>query len=274
MLKRSMFESDFSDTPSGDGERENTSSVLIGSHDRSRMSSVDKVTKFFTTRWTLVSDAVNGGDAKALNALGDLMETYWQPLYRYVRRRGKSQEDAEDLIQGFFAHLLQHNGLRLANRDRGRFRSFLLGSLKNHMANEWQREHRLKRGGFAVRISLDWKEGEAGLSIEPADNRSPDKEFDRDWAMAVLNKVLDDLENDDKNSDFGRWKPFLSMEGGNMQYSEIAVKFGTTEGAARVKIHRLRKRYRQRLREEIARTLADGQDVEEEIRSLFSALSN
>jgi RNA polymerase sigma-70 factor (ECF subfamily) len=230
-------------------------------------------TIFATTRWTLVCDAARGGDTDAVAALGSLFGTYWQPLYRYVRRTGRTAEDAEDLVQGFFAHLLQQNGLRLADRDRGHFRAFLLGSLKHYMANEWQFDHRLKRGGFTAHISIDWKNAETGLGLEPEDDRSPDKLYDRDWAMALLDKVLDNLAMEEKDLDFARWKPFLSVSSARLPYADIAAEFGMTEGAARVAVHRLRKRYRQRLRDEVGRTLADAQLVEDEMRSLFAALS-
>lgn len=228
---------------------------------------------FATTRWTLVSEAARGGDTAAVAALGALFVTYWPPLYRYVRRQGKSAPDAEDLLQGFFAGLLQQNGLRLADRDRGRFRMFLLGSLKNHLAGEWQREHRLKRGGFATHLSIDWKDAETYLGVEPLDEHSPDRLYDREWAIAVLDKVLDDLAEEEKGLDFARWKPFLSVSNGNLAYAEIAAQFGLTEGAARVAVHRLRKRYRHRLRDEIGRTLADDSLIDEEMSSLFAALS-
>lgn len=230
-------------------------------------------TLFATTRWTLVCDAARGGDTGAVGALGALFGTYWQPLYRYVRRLGRSTQDAEDLVQGFFSHLLQQNGLRLVDRDRGRFRAFLLGSLKHYIANEWQRDHRLKRGGFAIQVSTDWRDAETGLGLEPEDNRSPDKLYDRDWATALLEKVLDDLALEETGSDFTRWKPFLSVNSTHLSYADIAAEFGVTEGAARVAVHRLRKRYRQRLRDEIRRTLEDEHLVEDEMQSLFIALS-
>lgn len=232
-----------------------------------------KPSLFLTTRWTLVCDAARGGDTSAEAALGALFLTYWQPLYRYARRLGKSPEDAEDLVQGFFAKLLQHDGLRLANRDRGRFRMFLLAAFKNHMAGEWQFAHRQKRGGFATHLSIDWQDAETGLGMEPSDGRSPDKLYDLDWAVAVLDKVLDDLEREDHGLDFAQWKPFLSMGSGKLPYADIAARFDMTEGAARVAVHRLRKRYRHRLREEISRTLADESLVDEEMTSLFAALS-
>jgi RNA polymerase sigma factor (sigma-70 family) len=228
---------------------------------------------FATTRWTLVCDAAKGGDGQAVDALGTLFGTYWQPLYRYLRRLGKSPQDAEDLVQGFFIHLLQQNGLRLADRDRGRFRAFLLGGLKNFAANEWQREHRQKRGGFSIHLSISWQDAETGLALEPADVRSPDKLYDRDWAMALLDKVLDDLESEEGAGEFARWKPFLGMSSARISYAEIAEESGMTEGAARVAVHRLRKRYRQRLREEVGRTLTDERLMEEEMRALFAALS-
>jgi RNA polymerase sigma factor (sigma-70 family) len=230
-------------------------------------------TLFLTTRWTLVAEAARGGNTAAADALGALFLTYWQPLYRYVRRQGKTAEDAEDLVQGFFAQLLQQDGLRFADRDRGRFRMFLLGGIKNHIAGEWQRDHRQKRGGFATHLSIDWKDAETGLGIDPPDDRSPDKLYDQDWTVALLDKVLDDLGREEVNLDFARWKPFLSVSSGNLGYAGIAEQFGMTEGAARVAVHRLRKRYRQRLREEIGRTLSDEQLVDDEMRSLFAALS-
>jgi RNA polymerase sigma factor (sigma-70 family) len=245
-------------------------------HDRSIMQMSNHTshpTHFATTRWTLIREAARGGDTEAVDALGALFLTYWPPLYRYARRQGKSPQDAEDLVQGFFAELLEQDGLRLADRDRGRFRMFLLGCLKNHMASEWQREHRLKRGGFATHLSIDWKHAETGFVLEPEDGRSPDKLYDRDWAMALLDKVLDDLEREEVGIDFSRWKPFLSVSSGSLAYAKIAGRFGMTEGAVRVAVHRLRKRYRQRLHDEIGRTLADGNLVEDEMKSLFAALS-
>ena len=227
---------------------------------------------FFTTHWSLVSEAARGGEMVSMEALGALFRTYWQPLYRYVRRLGQSARDAEDLVQGFFAHLLKGDGLRLADRNRGLFRTFLLASLKHYMANEWQHDHRLKRGGFAPHLSMDWEDAKNGLDIEPPDHRTPDRLYDRDWALALLGKVLDDLAIEEK--DFTQWKPFLSVSSGNLSYMDIAAEFGITEGAARVAIHRLRKRYRQRLRDEISRTLADKSLVDEEMRALFAALTS
>jgi RNA polymerase sigma-70 factor (ECF subfamily) len=228
-------------------------------------------TLFHTTRWTLVGDAARSGDEEAREAFGQLFRIYWRPLYRFVCRSGKSGPDAEDLVQGFFAHLLGGDGLRLADRDRGRFRAFMLGALKNYMANVWRREHRAKRGGFSPHLPMDLPGGEAAAALEMRDGRSPDLEFDREWAMALLGKVLADLELEEP--DFGKWEPFLSLDRGQLSYADMASRFGMSEGAARVAVHRLRKRYRQRVRAEIARTLVDDSMVDDEMKSLFSALA-
>lgn len=230
-------------------------------------------TLFATTRWTVVREAAVGGDSAAEKALESLCTTYWQPLYRYLRRMGHDPADAEDLVQGFIAHFLETDALRLVDRERGRFRAFLLGSLKNYRANAWRRDHRQKRGGFATHLSLDWRGAESGLGIEPADPRSPDLLYDRDWAMTLLDKVLSDMARQENGLDFDRWKSFLGISSERLAYAEIAAQFGMTENAARVAVHRLRKRYRQRLREEIARTLGSDELVEEEMRALFAALA-
>jgi RNA polymerase sigma factor (sigma-70 family) len=229
-----------------------------------------QVSLFATTRWSIVGAAAGDDDTLAREGLAALFQNYWPPLYRFVRRTGRSEQDAEDLVQGFFVHLLDGRGLRLADPERGRFRAFMLASLKHYMANEWQREHRQKRGGFALHLSIDRRDAETGLSLDPADHRSPDKLYDREWALTLLDKVLDELAAEEE--DFARWKPFLSVSSGSIRYAEIAEEFGMTEGAARVAVHRLRKRYRHRLREEIARTLLSDDLVEEEMQSLFAAL--
>lgn len=226
---------------------------------------------FLTTRWTLVGRAAGSGELETRQALGDLCAIYWKPLYGYVRRSGKSPEDAEDLVQGFFGHLVAKDGLRLADRDRGRFRTFLLAALKHYMINEWRHQHRQKRGGFATHLSLDRKNAESGMALELEDKRSPDQWFDREWALTLLDKVLNDLEREEP--EFARWKPFLSLGREQLSYAEIAGDFGMSEGAARVAVHRLRKRYRARVRREIADSLADPAMIEDEMQVLFQALS-
>jgi RNA polymerase sigma-70 factor (ECF subfamily) len=226
-----------------------------------------------TTRWTLVGKAVSSGDTDSPNnALGDLFGIYWQPLYRFVRRTGKSAQDAEDLVQGFFERLMVGDGLRLADPERGCFRSFLLSAMKNHMANQWRRDHSQKRGGFTQHMSLDWEDAETGLKLNAKDTRSPDKWYDREWAVALLDKVLNDMEQEEEG--FTKWKPFLSMNGGQTSYAELAREEGMGEGAVRVAVHRLRKRYRVRMRKEIAGTLEEDSMVDQEMQVLLSALSD
>lgn len=234
-------------------------------------------TLFLTTRWTLVRAAARGDDVAAVAALGELCTTYWQPLYRYARRKGKSPEDAEDLVQGFLTHVIEAGALRETDSSRGRFRAFLLASFSHWMINEWKRDKRQKRGGGQAPLSLDWQSAESGLRIEPADDRSPDRHYDREWALALLGKVLADLENtcraEGGEAQFVALKPCLTADSAKIPYADIAFRLAISEGAARVAVHRLRKRYRHLLTWEISRTLASPDAVEEEMRALFAALA-
>ena len=243
------------------------------------MSSDESQPTFFaTTRWTLVGEAARGGETQALAALEILFSTYWPPLYRYARRKGKSNEDAEDLVQGFFTHLMEKKGLRDTRRDKGRFRAFLLSSFSHWMINDWKQANRQKRGGGAHSpLSFDWESAETGLSLEIADERSPDLLFDREWAVALLDKVLRDLEilSRDEGGDvlFEKLKSCLTADSSRIPYPAIASELEMSEGALRVAVHRLRKRYRHLLTEEINRTLSSPEAVEDEMRSLFAALA-
>ncbi|MEI6176569.1 MAG: sigma-70 family RNA polymerase sigma factor [Verrucomicrobiota bacterium] len=234
-------------------------------------------TYFATTRWTLVRNAARGGDTLAVAALGSLVRSYWQPLYRYARRRGKSPEDAGDLVQGFLAHVIEARALRETDHTKGRFRAFLLASFRHWMINDWKRETRAKRGGGVAPLSIDWQSAETGLHLEPADSQSPDKLYDREWALALLGKVLADLESacraEGGAAQFELLKSCLTADSARIPYADIARQLDTTEGAARVAVHRLRKRYRHLLTDEISRTLATPDAVEEEMRSLFAALA-
>lgn len=234
-------------------------------------------TLFATTRWTLVQDAARGGDHGAVAALGALFATYWQPLYRYARRKGKSKEDAEDLVQGFFTHLLTADAFRGIDRAKGRFRSFLLASFQHWMINDWKHASRDKRGGGIAPLSFDWESAESGLKLEVADERSPDRIYDREWAVALLDKVLRDLEalarEEGGAEQFERLKPCLTADSSRIGYATIAAELGMSEGALRVAVHRLRKRYRHLLTDEITRTLSSPEAVEEEMQSLFAALA-
>lgn len=210
-------------------------------------------------------------------ALEQLCRTYWYPLYAYVRRQGHSREDAEDLTQGFFARLLEKNFLEGITTDKGRFRAFLLVALKRFLANEWDRANRQKRGGGAIPLSLDWEDAETRYQINPADDLSPDKLYDRSWAIVMLEQVIARLSEEsaanDKAGLFEQLKPFLMAERNETPYAEAATKLKMTEGAVRVAVHRLRKRFRELLREEISRTLADPAHADEELQALFSALT-
>lgn len=240
-------------------------------------ATASRQTYFATTHWTLVRDAARGGDATALRALEELFGTYWKPLYRYARRRGKSKEDSEDLVQGFLARLLETRALGSTDPAKGRFRSFLLASFNNWIANEWKHASRQRRGGGARLLSFDWENAETGLTLDPPDNRSPDKLYDREWALALLAKALGNLEaecrHEGNGSQFDVLRPCLTADSAGIPYVNLAARLGTTEGAARVAVHRLRKRYRHLLTAEVARTLASPESVEEEMRSLLAALA-
>jgi RNA polymerase sigma factor (sigma-70 family) len=230
---------------------------------------------FATTRWTVVLAAGNRSMPAADMALEELCRTYWYPLYAYVRRHGHSREDAEDLTQSFFARFLHKNYLEQLRSEHGKFRAFLIASLKHFLANEWDRSQRLKRGGGLPTLSLDWQDADARYQIDPADNLSPDKIYDRAWAVTLLERVISRLREehavDGKGLLFDRLKSFLTVGRCDIPYAQAAAGLAMTEGAVRVAVHRLRRRYRELLREEIGQTLSDPAQVEEEMRALFSA---
>ena len=211
-------------------------------------------------------------------ALEELCRTYWFPLYAYVRRRGHTREDAEDLVQAFFARFLEKNYLAGLSAERGRFRAFLLASLKHFLINEWKKSQRLKRGGGEKLLSLDWRTADTQFQVAATVGPSPDKAFDREWALALLAKVIERLrvecESDGKAKLFGQLKILLTAGKGALSYAEAAKKLGMDDTAVRVAVHRLRKRYRILLRDEIAQTLADAADVDEEMRALFGAFGD
>jgi RNA polymerase sigma factor (sigma-70 family) len=233
---------------------------------------------FETTQWTLVVAAGDSQHPGSDAALADLCQSYWYPLYAYLRRRGYPQEEAEDLVQGFFAQLLEKNYIKAADRERGRFRSFLLTSLKNFAANEWDRRKAVKRGGATTTLSLDFEDAAGRYVIEPADERTPEQEFDRGWATAQLRHVLDrmreEADDGETNERFTLLAGFLTGEGEDIRYSDAAERLGMTEGAVKVAVHRMRQRFGNVLREEVARTLTDPEDVDDEIRHLFAAFES
>ena len=233
---------------------------------------------FATTHWTVVLNAGRREEPQAARALEELCRIYWYPLYAYLRRQGNSKEDAEDLTQGFFAKFLQRNYLDHVSAQKGRFRAFLLASLKHYQANEWDRANRLKRGGGVLPLSLDWHDADSRYQIEPAHHLSPDKLYDRAWAMLLLERVISRLQEesvmDDKAKLFERLKPFLMLGKGAIPYAEAAVELGMSDAAVRVAVHRLRRRYRELLRAEIAQTLSQPEQVEEEMKALFEAFGD
>ena len=231
--------------------------------------------EFLTTRWSVVL-AAGGSQPSASDALATLCKTYWFPLYAFVRRKGYSLHDAQDLTQSFFSHLLEKQRLASLHPERGRFRSFLLVSLKNFLANEWHRAHAAKRGGQTAFVFIDDQEAERRYGDEPANRLSAEQIFDRRWALALLERVLDSLRQEmvlvGKSAHFEALKFTLTGETG-APYSEIASQLGTSEGALKVFVHRLRERYRSLLREEIAQTVETDAEIDDELRHLVAALS-
>lgn len=232
---------------------------------------------FATTHWTVVLAAGRQRSPQAARALEELCRTYWFPLYAYVRRHGHTKEDAEDLTQAFFARLLEKNSFASLNSEKGKFRAFLLASLKHFLANEWDKLQAQKRGGGNTPLSLDWQTADTKFQVAATHEPSPDKAFDREWALALLAKVIERLQaecaTEGKAKLFDQLKTFLMAGQAESAQREVAAALGMEEGAVRVAIHRLRRRYRQLLRDEIANTLADAAMVDEEMRALFGAFS-
>ena len=232
---------------------------------------------FATTHWTVVLAAGRRHTPQSDDALEELCRTYWFPLYAYVRRRGHTREDAEDLVQAFFARFLEKNYLAGLNAERGRFRAFLLASLKHFLINEWKKSQRQKRGGGEKLLSLDWQTADTQFQVAATDEPSPDKAFDREWALALLAKVIGRLQQEcaaeGKAQLFAQLKIFLTAGKGSLSHADAAKNLNLDETAVRVSVHRLRKRYRVLLRQEISQTLTDESQVDEEMRALFGAFS-
>lgn len=232
---------------------------------------------FATTHWTVVLAAGRDRSPQADAALDELCRTYWYPLYAYVRRQGHSREDAEDLTQAFLARLLEKHYLEGVSSDKGKFRAFLLVAMKRFLANEWDRTRRKKRGGGVRPLSLDWQDADLRYQINPADNLSPDKLYDRAWALTVLERAIIRLRDENgaegKARQYEQLKTFLMAGNSDIPYARAAAALDLTEGAVRVAVHRLRRRYRELLREEITQTLSDPAQADEEMQALFSALT-
>jgi RNA polymerase sigma factor (sigma-70 family) len=234
--------------------------------------------QFPTTRWTLVVAAGDPRRKDARSALVSLCEKYWYPLYAYLRRRGYAPDQAQDLTQEFFMRVLEGRYLDRADPEKGRFRSFILTSLKFFAADEQDRQHAQKRGGGAV-VSFEFSSGESGeerYRREPGHDETPDRIFERRWALSMLERVMERLRDEfvqhGRPENFERMKVFLLGQS-EAPYADLAREMNTSEGALKVAIHRLRKRYRELFRQEIADTVADPAEVESELRYLAAVLT-
>lgn len=234
------------------------------------------VPNFTTTHWSVVLASAQGDSPQAAVALEQLCRTYWYPLYAFVRRQGHSPHDAEDLLQAFFVRFLKKNFLNDVDRSKGRFRSFLLAALKHSLADEWDKATTDKRGGQVQFLSLGSEAAESRYWEEPASDLTPEKLYEQRWACVLLEQVMQRLEQDAAEAGKGHFfealKPFLVGESHSMSYAELAVKFGVSEAALKMKTQRLQQRYQRLLREEIAQTVTSPEEVEDEIRYLFRVL--
>jgi len=231
---------------------------------------------FVTTHWSVVLTAGRIDTTRARAALEQLCRNYWHPLYAYVRGAGYSREEAEDLTQEFFARLLAHKSVARADPARGRFRSFLLASLKHFLANEWEKARALKRGGGVQVLPLEFDTAETRYAPPVAAGDSPDRAYDRQWALSLLDVVLGRLRREYRHAGreemFAGLKDTLSGGRSEIPYRELGARLGLSEGAVKLAAHRLRQRYRELLREEIANTVAVPEEVDEELKHLFVAL--
>jgi RNA polymerase sigma-70 factor (ECF subfamily) len=232
--------------------------------------------QFATTHWSVVLAAGNAASPGSRRALATLCEAYWFPLYAFARRLGRQPDDARDLTQAFFARLLEKDFLRAADPARGRFRSFLLAAFKHFLAKEHDRAAAQKRGGGKHMFSLDLASAEGRYGLEPASGLTPERAYERRWALTLLDRVMRRLQDESsalgKERLFDRLKVFLTGDSDTPPYREVADELGMTEGAVKVAVHRLRRRFRELVLEEIAQTVDGPAEVEDELRHLFEAL--
>lgn len=231
---------------------------------------------FATTHWSVVVEAGQSDSPKASQAMARLCQAYWYPLYAYVRRKGYQAPDAQDLTQEFFTRLLARNYVTGADRRKGKFRSYLLGACEHFLAKEWRRAHAEKRGGGRADFSLDAMDAENRYLVEPAYELTPAKIFDRRWATTLLEQAMmrlgEECRAEQKSELFEKVKPLLSGDSAEVSYAEMARSLNMSEGAFKVAVHRLRQRYGEVVRAEIAQTVADSNDVEQELQELLVAL--
>ncbi|MFC1794001.1 RNA polymerase sigma factor [Planctomycetota bacterium] len=248
---------------------------MIGKTDTN--SNPADTSRFATTHWSIVLAAGNSSSSQHKQALSSLCQTYWFPLYAYLRRQGHDPQKTEDYIQSFLAYIIEKCALGRADRNRGKFRSFLLASLKNFMRNEWDYTHSQKLGGHKRILSLDTMTAETRYGIEPVDRLSPDKLFERSWAVTILQNALDQLKKESthagRTNTFDHLVDYLTGEPDRASYKQIAASLDMTEDAIKSAVYRLRRRYRELVRAEIAHTVANEKQIEDEINDLFSALA-
>jgi RNA polymerase sigma-70 factor (ECF subfamily) len=232
--------------------------------------------RFATTNWSVIRKAIVGDSSEGRDALASLCETYWPPVYALIRGKGRSAADAEDLTQAYFTRFFEKEYVKDFRPEAGRFRTFLRASVEHFLLNEWDRERALKRGGGRAPLSLDSAEAEERYRREPVDSVTPEVLFERHWAAALLGRCLTRLREEQDGSGggprFEKLRPFLLAGGGPDGYSGLARGLAITEAAARVAVHRLRKRFCSVLREEVALTVADPADIDDEIRWLLTAV--
>jgi RNA polymerase sigma-70 factor (ECF subfamily) len=249
----------------------------MASADSASGSYLGRAAHFATTHWSVVLAAGEESSPDSDHALGQLCQSYWYPLYAFARRQGHSPSDAQDLTQGFFAQLLEKKYLARADPKRGRFRSFLLASLKHYLANEWDRQHAQKRGGQSPQLSFDEVEAENRFVQDSRAPLTPEMLFDRQWALTVLDQALARLRSEfvsaGKGAVFNVLKTALTGEADGLAYAESAARLQMSEGSIKVTVHRMRQRFRELIRAEIAQTLIDASQVDEEMHHLLSALT-
>jgi RNA polymerase sigma-70 factor (ECF subfamily) len=234
--------------------------------------------QFGQTQWSVVLAAAGKRDlALAEQSLEKLCRVYWLPLYTYIRRQGESPHDAEDLTQEFFARLLEKDFLHSVDQAKGRFRSFLLASLKHFLSNQRDRARAQKRGGGQTPLSLDFSDAETRIGFQPADEQTPDRAYEKRWALTLLDQTLASLRKEyagrGREELFEQLKTTLTEGRGSVAYAELSARLGMSEASVKMAVHRLRQRYRDVLRSEIAETVAQESDVEDELREVFRALS-
>lgn len=233
--------------------------------------------RFATTRWSLVLTAGQQGNARSAEALASLCEMYWYPVYAFIRRQGYRSEESADLAQEFFARVLEKHYFQSADPARGRFRAFLCASVRHFLSNERDRARALKRGGTQPPISLEVETAEGRYQLEPRDDLTPEKLFDRRWALVLLERVLlrlgDEYKSAGKAELFEQLKGFLTGDSVAVPYADVAKTLETSEGAVKVAVHRLRRRFRDTLTDEISETVSDPADINGEIEYLLKAVS-